>query len=168
MYEVVQHHVKGLPPHQKNIPELEYVHRSIANYLKSLDYDVYHEKKAFKLAYTGYTIALRVDFLAFKGDEILIAECKGYPFQKAKIFAAVLQLTLYMRLYRMLQIIPNPQLLLLQELDPQLIRRGKLRGVLAVPYLFPHDEKKRVFQKTYDSLKATNLLEPTIEIWDLQ
>ncbi|MHB8629987.1 MAG: hypothetical protein ACYDBJ_27100 [Aggregatilineales bacterium] len=168
MYKVARHQIEGLPTHQKTISELKYVHPSIENYLKSLHYEVHHEKEAFKLPYTGYTIAHRVDFLAFKGNEILIAECKGYPFQKARIFGAVLQLTEYMRMYRMLQNIPNPQYLLLKEFDPLLIREGELRGVLAVPYLFPHNEKKRVFKNTYDSLQGVDLLEPTIELWDLR
>ncbi len=137
-------------------------------FLEENGFEVHQESHVFKVPYTKYAIAQRVDFLAFRNQDILIVECKGSPFEKRKVFGAVLQITMYMRLYRMLQRTPNPQLYF-KEFDPLLIKEtGILRGALAIPSVALKPTIRDVFAQVYNSLQTVDLIEPNLEIWELK
>jgi hypothetical protein len=156
----------NLSANSSKISETKSVQPGIERYLKGLGYDVHKEARAFHILHLHYALNQRVDFLAFSGQDAHIIECKGSDLRLAQVFPAILQITLYMRLYKMLQVIPNPQLVLDHELDPSLVRKGYLYGKLAVPTTALNDRKiRRALDQVYQSLAMTNLLEPNIEIW---
>lgn len=168
MYPVEYVYLEGIP-WERRISETTRVHPVIQQHLIDSGYHTLHEKQVFRLRYTGYRISLRVDIIAFKDDEVLIVECKGSPFRKANVFGALMQITLYMRFYRMLQTESNPQLLLLHDLNPELIVPDyHVKGVLAIPYVTESLKRRNAFQTAYESLKKVDLIEDDLTIWDLR
>lgn len=170
MYQIMHRYLPSLQ-YDSYYSEIDDIHPAVEKYLENNKFEVYHETQAFRVSYISHLIERRMDFLAFRSHDILIVECKGSSLTSAKVFGAVLQLTLYMRLYRMLQRTPDPQLhfdWFDEKYDASLIRQGTLRGALAVPAktLTPH--RIDILRRTSESMQLMNLSEPTLEILALQ
>lgn len=165
MYKIIDRKIEGLPTASR-IGELSIIHPLMVPFLEDKGFEVHHEKQAFRLKHTNYAIAHRTDFLAFRGQDILIVECKGAPLAKSQVFGGILQITMYMRMYRMLQAVPKLQLAL-EGLDPEFVRGGKIRGALAVPKVALTKSRVNMIQAVYDGLKLIDLIEPNLEVWSL-
>ncbi len=164
MYRVVSKVVEGIPFCYEKIPEAP-VQISVKDYLRWQGYqNVKREQQPFYIPFAGRNFKQRVDVIGFQGEDVLIVECKSSLLDSVGLCSAILQLSIYLRLYKMSAQMRNPQLFF-QGPKPGLIRDGRVEGALAFPCTAFRGNSVAIIDQLYESLEEAKLLEPDIEIW---
>src|SRR5690348_2514592 len=116
MYKIFSKTVNDIPFHPETILETPSVQISVKAFVKKQGFEVVKgEQRPFYIPFTGRSFKQRVDVIGIRDEDVLIVECKGAPLDKIGLCSAILQLSIYLRLYKMSVLTPNHQLFFIRS-----------------------------------------------------